>query len=73
MILEASGCVAWCFLYAKIEGGGGLMARRKPKPTAVKKLEGNPGKRKMNTKKQEMPACLEWFMPEAKRVLITVI
>ena len=26
------------------------MARRKPKPTAVKKLEGNPGKRKMNTK-----------------------
>lgn len=53
------------------------MARRKPKPTAVKKLEGNPGKRKMNTKKpvlvKEMPACLEWFMPEAKRVLITVI
>ena len=26
------------------------MAGRKPKPTAVKKLEGNPGKRKMNTK-----------------------
>lgn len=26
------------------------MAGRKPKPTAVKKLEGNPGKRKLNTK-----------------------
>lgn len=26
------------------------MARRKPKPTAVKKLEGNPGKRKLNAK-----------------------
>ena len=27
------------------------MAGRKPKPTAIKKLEGNPGKRKLNTKK----------------------
>lgn len=27
------------------------MAGRKPKPTALKKLEGNPGKRKLNTKK----------------------
>ena len=26
------------------------MAGRKPKPTAVKKLEGNPGKRKLNKK-----------------------
>lgn len=26
------------------------MAGRKPKPTAVKKLEGNPGKRKLNSK-----------------------
>ena len=26
------------------------MAGRKPKPTAMKKLEGNPGKRKLNTK-----------------------
>ena len=26
------------------------MAGRKPKPTAVKKLEGNPGKRKLNIK-----------------------
>ena len=37
------------------------MAGRKPKPTAVKKLEGNPGKRKLNTKEpvpaKGMPAC----------------
>ena len=26
------------------------MAGRKPKPTALKKLEGNPGKRELNTK-----------------------
>ena len=31
------------------------MAGRKPKPTAVKKLEGNPGKRKLNTK-EPIPA-----------------
>ena len=29
------------------------MAGRKPKLTAVKKLEGNPGKRKLNTKELE--------------------
>lgn len=37
------------------------MAGRKPKPTAVKKLEGNPRKRKLN-KKEPVPtkgnACL---------------
>ena len=26
------------------------MAGRKPKPTAIKELEGNPGKRKLNNK-----------------------
>ena len=31
------------------------MTGRKPKPTAVKKLEGNPGKRKLNTK-EPIPA-----------------
>ena len=31
------------------------MAGRKPKPTALKKLEGNPGKRKLNTK-EPVPA-----------------
>ena len=46
------------------------MAGRKPKPTAVKKLEGNPGKRKLNTKEpvpaKGMPACPNWLLPEAK-------
>lgn len=44
------------------------MAGRKPKPTAVKKLE---GKRKLNTKEpvpaKGMPACPDWLMPEAKK------
>ena len=44
------------------------MAGRKPKPTAVKKLEGNPGKRKLNTKEpmpgKGMPACPAWLLPE---------
>ncbi|MGN1313839.1 MAG: hypothetical protein ACI4VG_02350 [Lachnospiraceae bacterium] len=31
------------------------MAGRKPKPTAIKELEGNPGKRKLNTK-EPIPA-----------------
>jgi P27 family predicted phage terminase small subunit len=47
------------------------MAGRKPKPTAVKKLEGNPGKRKLNNKEldpqKRMPACPDWLMPEAKK------
>ena len=47
------------------------MAGRKPKPTAVKKLEGNPGKRKLN-KKEPVPAkgipdCPDWLLPEAKQ------
>jgi len=46
------------------------MARRKPKPTALKKLEGNPGKRKLNTKEpmpgKGMPDCPKWLLPEAK-------
>ena len=45
------------------------MAGRKPKPTAVKKLEGNPGKRKLNTKEPNpgkgMPDCPAWLLPEA--------
>ena len=47
------------------------MAGRKPKPTALKKLEGNPGKRKLNTKKpvpgKGMPNCPKWLLPEAKK------
>ena len=45
------------------------MAGRKPKPTALKKLEGNPGKRKLNTKEpvpgKGMPDCPKWLLPEA--------
>lgn len=47
------------------------MAGRKPKPTVVKKLEGNPGKRKLSTKEpipaKGMPNCPEWLLPEAKK------
>ena len=47
------------------------MAGRNPKPTAVKKLEGNPGKRELNTKEpisaKEMPECPDWLLPEAKK------
>ncbi len=46
------------------------MAGRKPKPTAVKKLEGNPGKKKLNTKEpvpgKGMPDCPKWMLPDAK-------
>ena len=46
------------------------MAGRKPKPTALKKLEGNPGKRKLNTKEpvpvKGMTDCPKWLLPEAK-------
>ena len=47
------------------------MAGRKPKPTAIKKLEGNPGKRKLNTKEpipaKAMPECPQWLLAEAKK------
>ena len=50
--------------------GGIPMAGRKPKPTALKKLEGNPGKRKLNTKEpvpeKGMPDCPKWLLSEAK-------
>ena len=44
---------------------------RKPKSTAIKKLEGNPGKRKWNTKEpiptKGMPDCPGWLLPDAKK------
>ena len=59
------------FIMQKKEEGGIPMAGRKPKPTAVKKLEGNPGKRKLNSKEpvpaKGIPACPDWLMPEAKK------
>lgn len=46
------------------------MAGRKPKPTALKKLEGNSEKRKLNTKElipaKGMSSCPDWLLPEAK-------
>lgn len=44
---------------------------RKPKPTAIKKLEGNPGKRPLNEREpkpsKKAPRCPEWLDPEAKK------
>ena len=52
------------------------MAGRKPKPTAVKKLEGNPGKRKLNVKKpvpaKGIPACPDGLNTEADRLQLNV-
>lgn len=52
------------------EKGVILMAGRKPKLTALKKLEGNPGKRQLNVKKpipgKGIPDCPKWLFPEAK-------
>ncbi len=43
---------------------------RKPKPTAIKKLEGNPGKRLLNNDEPEpekkAPRCPVWLEKEAK-------
>lgn len=47
------------------------MAGRPPKPTALKKLEGNPGHRKLPTNEPQptpgIPSRPEWLAPEAKR------
>ena len=44
---------------------------RKPTPTAIKELEGNPGKRPLNAKEpkpvKKAPACPKWLEPEAKK------
>ncbi len=53
--------------------GGGTLAQRgrKPKPTALKKLEGNPGRRKLNESEpkpgKKAPRCPAWLEEEAKR------
>lgn len=43
---------------------------RKPKPTALKLLEGNPGKRELNQFEPKptdgLPICPEWLMEDAK-------
>ena len=44
---------------------------RKPTPTAIKELEGNPGKRELNKNEpkpaRKAPACPKWLEPEAKK------
>ena len=44
---------------------------RKPTPTAIKELEGNPGKRPLNKSEpkptKKAPACPKWLEPEAKK------
>ena len=44
---------------------------RKPKPTALKALEGNPGKRELNffepVPKKKAPKCPNWLETEAKK------
>ena len=44
---------------------------RKPKPTAIKELEGNPGKRPLNDAEPKLvkkaPPCPKWLEPEAKK------
>lgn len=44
---------------------------RKPKPTAIKILEGNPGKRKLNdrepTPNKKAPPCPKWLEDEARK------
>ena len=47
------------------------MRGRKPKPTAIKILEGNPGKRPLNDNEPvptgEIPECPTWLLPAAKK------
>ena len=44
---------------------------RKPKPSAIKELEGNPGKRALNSREpkpeKKAPACPKWLEGEAKK------
>lgn len=44
---------------------------RKPTPTAIKELEGNPGKRPLNKSEpkpvNKTPSCPKWLEPEAKK------
>ena len=50
------------------------MRGRKPKPTALKILQGNPGKRALNKFEpevpQEMPECPDWIGKRAKKYWI---
>ena len=55
-----------------MQGGMHMATRgRKPKPTGIKQLEGNPGKRKLNehepTPEKKAPSCPKWLEPEARK------
>jgi P27 family predicted phage terminase small subunit len=53
------------------------MVGRLPKPTAIKRMEGNPGKRKLNDAEpkpeQGAPTQPHWLLPEAKREWARVV
>lgn len=62
------------FFFAFLRRGEGCrMATRgrKPTPTAIKELEGNPGKRPLNNSEpkptKKAPSCPKWLEPEAKK------
>lgn len=48
---------------------------RKPKPTAVKQLEGNPGKRQLNANEPKpvarAPSCPKWLEDDAEKGMET--
>ncbi len=59
-------------LFLVRNGGDSMGTRgRKPKPTALKVLEGNPGKRPLNENEpkpeKKAPKCPAWLEPEAKK------
>ena len=67
-------CSFACLFFMQIfEEGVMRMAQRgrKPKPTAIKELEGNPGKRPLNDAEpkpeHKAPPCPKWLEPEAKK------
>lgn len=62
----------WLFFFLSNEEGDSMGTRgRKPKPTALKILEGNPGKRPLNESEpkpeKKAPKCPSWLEPEAKK------
>ena len=63
---------AFFIAYQTREEVGAMAQRgRKPKPTALKMLEGNPGGRPLNTKEpkpeKKAPRCPSWLEDEAKK------
>ena len=59
------------FFVGRKEAGQMATRGRKPTPTAIKELEGNPGKRKLNENEpkpeRSAPACPKWLDKEAKK------